>query len=102
MPSHRLKPGQVVAKTLLDEPILLGRTNQGQAFALRDICPHRAVPLSCGWYDGETVQCCYHGWRFDQQGHCVEIPSLPDQLMDRSRFNVQRYDLQEVQGNLWI
>jgi len=103
MPSHRLKPGQVMAKTLLDEPILLGRTNQGEAFALRDICPHRAVPLSCGWYDGETVQCCYHGWRFDQQGHCVEIPSLlPDQLTDLSRFNVQRYDLQEVQGNLWI
>lgn len=103
MPGHRLKPGQVIAKTLLDEPILLGRTNQGEAFALRDICPHRAVPLSCGWYDGETVQCCYHGWRFDQQGHCVEIPSLlPDQLTDLSRFNVQRYDLQEVQGNLWI
>ena len=103
MPGHRLKPGQVVAKTLLDEPILLGRTNQGQAFALRDICPHRAVPLSCGWYDGETVQCCYHGWRFDHQGHCVEIPSLlPDQLMDLGRFNVKHYDLQEVQGNLWI
>jgi phenylpropionate dioxygenase-like ring-hydroxylating dioxygenase large terminal subunit len=45
MPSQALKPGKMVAKTLLNEPILLGRTREGQAFAIRDICPHRAVPL---------------------------------------------------------
>ncbi|XGB43702.1 MAG: aromatic ring-hydroxylating dioxygenase subunit alpha [Nodosilinea sp. LVE1205-7] len=103
MPSHELKPGKMVAKTLLNEPILWGRTNQGQAFALRDICPHRAVPLSCGWYDGEAVQCCYHGWRFDEKGKCIEIPSLlPEQAMDLSRFDLHRYEVKEVQGNLWI
>ncbi|MGF1461315.1 MAG: Rieske 2Fe-2S domain-containing protein [Leptolyngbyaceae cyanobacterium] len=103
MPGHALKPGQMLAKTLLNEPILFGRTNTGTAFAIRDICPHRAVPLSCGWFDGEAVQCCYHGWRFNQSGHCIEIPSLmADQELDLNRFNVQRYQVQEVQGNIWI
>ncbi|MEL6380925.1 MAG: aromatic ring-hydroxylating dioxygenase subunit alpha [Cyanobacteria bacterium J06626_18] len=103
MPSQDLKPGKMMAKTLVNEPILFGRTQTGKAFAIRDLCPHRAVPLSCGWFNGEDVQCCYHGWRFDEQGRCVEIPSLmADQQMDLDRFNVQAYDVREVQGNLWI
>ncbi|NER79998.1 MAG: aromatic ring-hydroxylating dioxygenase subunit alpha [Leptolyngbya sp. SIO1D8] len=103
MPSQHLKPGKMVGKTLLNEPILLGRTKTGKAFAIGDLCPHRGVPLSGGWFNGESVQCCYHGWRFNAQGHCVEIPSLmEDQQMDLSRFNVKCYDVQEVQGNLWI
>ena len=103
LPSRELKRGQVVAKVLLNQPILFGRTRQGQAFAIRDICPHRAVPLSCGRYDGDTIQCCYHGWRFNANGQCIDIPSLmPEQAMDLSRFDVPRYDLKEVQGNIWI
>ncbi|WP_008314259.1 Rieske 2Fe-2S domain-containing protein [Leptolyngbya sp. PCC 6406] len=103
LPSRDLKPGQMRSKTLLNEPILLGRTQRGQAFALRDICPHRAVPLSCGRFDGESVECCYHGWRFGPNGSCLQIPSLmADQTLDLSKFDVRRYDVQEVQGNVWI
>ena len=103
MPSHELKAGKMMAKTLLNQPILFGRTKAGKPFAIRDICPHRAVPLSCGWFNGEDVQCCYHGWRFDPAGKCVEIPSLmEDQPMDLSRFDVNSYEVREQQGNLWI
>lgn len=103
LPSRDLKPGQILSKTLLNEPVLLGRTRSGQAFALRDICPHRAVPLSCGRFDGEAVECCYHGWRFGPEGRCLTIPSLmPDQDLDLSKFDVYAYDVQEVQGNVWI
>ncbi|MDX2098849.1 MAG: aromatic ring-hydroxylating dioxygenase subunit alpha [Leptolyngbyaceae cyanobacterium bins.59] len=101
--SARLKPGQMMAKTILGEPILLGRTLKGEAFALRDICPHRGVPLSCGRFDGNEVECCYHGWRFDSTGRCTDIPSLTqDHDLDLSLFGVRSYPLQEVQGNLWI
>ena len=103
LPSQDLKPGQMMGKTLLNEPIVLGRTHQGQVFALRDICPHRAVPLSCGRFDGEAVECCYHGWRFGPDGHCLKIPSLmADQTLDLRKFDVDCYEVQEVQGNIWI
>jgi phenylpropionate dioxygenase-like ring-hydroxylating dioxygenase large terminal subunit len=93
----------MLSRTYLGQPVLLGRTQAGQAFALADICPHRAVPLSCGWFDGEQVQCCYHGWKFDQAGHCTNIPSLmADQAMDLTRFNVTSYPIHEAQGNIWI
>ncbi|MEA5619771.1 aromatic ring-hydroxylating dioxygenase subunit alpha [Cronbergia sp. UHCC 0137] len=103
LPSHVLKPGQMVARTFLGEPVLLTRRLDGQVFAVKDICPHRAVPLSCGRFDGQEVECCYHGWRFDPGGHCVAIPSLlPEQSMDLSRFDVRSYPVYETQGNIWI
>lgn len=103
LPGGQLKPGAMLAKTLLGEPVLLARSHAGQAFALRDICPHRAVPLTCGWFDGHEVECCYHGWRFDPTGCCTAIPSLTeDQDLDLSRFRVKQYPVREVQGNIWI
>jgi len=67
--SGELKPGEMRRYEILGEPVLLGRTKAGEAFALRDICPHRAAPLSAGQLhreaDGsETVECPYHGWRY--------------------------------------
>src|SRR5579875_1413073 len=72
-----LRARDAVTTTLLGIPMLVGRKSDGALFALRDPCPHRGIPLSAGWFDGETVQCKYHGWRFEPcSGQCVEIPSL--------------------------
>ncbi|MBP0020082.1 MAG: aromatic ring-hydroxylating dioxygenase subunit alpha [Cyanobacteria bacterium SBLK] len=103
LPGTRLKRGKILAKTLLGEPILFGRRQDGRVFALRDICPHRAIPLSCGRFDGTEVECCYHGWRFDGEGNCTAIPALVEgQTLDLKRFGVQSYPVKEVQGNIWI
>jgi phenylpropionate dioxygenase-like ring-hydroxylating dioxygenase large terminal subunit len=103
IPGAQLKPGKMVAKQLLGEPIVFGRTLNGEIFALRDICPHRAVPLSCGNFNGAEIECAYHGWRFDTAGQCKLIPALnANQDLDLSKFQVRRYPVQEVQGNIWI
>jgi len=111
--AKELKPGQVARKELVGEPVMLGRTKSGEAFALRDICPHRAAPLSAGeiWEDGRapedggsTVECPYHGWRFrTSDGVCTAIPSLVEgQEMDVDRIRVRRYPLKEKDGVVWI
>ena len=72
-----LKRGETAVTMLLGIPMLVGRKSDGALFAMRDLCPHRGIPLSAGWFDGETVQCKYHGWRFEPcSGQCEEIPSL--------------------------
>ena len=62
------------ARTLLDEPVVLFRTADGTPAALQDRCCHRALPLSMGRVLGDSLQCGYHGLRFDRDGHCVEVP----------------------------
>ena len=102
-PGRALKPGRTLAKTLFGEPLLFGRTDEGQVFALRDICPHRGIPLSHGRFDGREVACRYHGWRFAPDGRCTAIPSLvPGQDFDCGRIKVQSYALAESQGLVWI
>lgn len=103
MPSHRLKAGKLIGRMIMGEPIAVGRTAEGKAFALRDICPHRALPLSCGHFDGRELTCYYHGWRFAPTGQCTSIPSLANgQDFPVSRIKTNAYEIREVQQNIWI
>ena len=111
LPGEALKAGQMIHKVLLGEPLVIGRTHDGAPFALRDICPHRGVPLSAGRLYGpsangcgaDIVECPYHGWKFRLDGQCADIPSLvPGQDVEVGRIRVQRYRVRETQGNLWV
>jgi nitrite reductase/ring-hydroxylating ferredoxin subunit len=89
---------------LLEVPLVLGRTSEGKAFAMRDSCPHRGIPLSYGHFVGKTVECSYHGWRFDAcSGQCVEIPSLTSQDKLRvDRIFAGHYPCEEQDGYVWV
>ena len=106
--SSDLKPGRLARYEMLGEPVLLGRTPAGAVVALRDVCPHRAAPLSAGRFereaDGrESVECPYHGWRFGLDGACAAIPSLVDgQAMDVSKIRVRRHPVAESQGLVFV
>lgn len=102
--SREVKRGAMVRRILFGEPVVLGRTKSGAAFALRDVCPHRAAPLSAGRIDGETVVCPYHAWAFDAaEGRCVRVPSLASvNAADPSSIRVARHAVAERSGLLWI
>ena len=102
-PSSQLKRGEMLAKTLLNEPVLIGRAEDGKVFAMRDICPHRGIPLSDGRFDGKEVECCYHGWRFAPSGQCTCIPSLTSSQDDISKgIRVRSYPTEDRGGGIWI
>lgn len=102
--SRELKRGEMFRREILGEPVVLGRDEEGRAFALRDICPHRAVPLSAGRVADtngvQTVECPYHGWRFGtQDGVCKQIPSLVEgQPYEANRIRVRRFPAYEANG----
>jgi phenylpropionate dioxygenase-like ring-hydroxylating dioxygenase large terminal subunit len=99
-----LKRGKTSVTTLLGIPMLLGRKSDGTLFAMRDLCPHRGIPLSAGWFDGETVQCKYHGWRFEPcSGRCEEIPSLTsfDDLVP-TKIYANSFPVVERDGYAWV
>lgn len=103
--SHSLRCGQMRRQMLLGEPVVVGRLRNGEAFAMRDICPHRAAPLSAGKIlAGGTVECPYHGWRFGKDGVCSLIPSTVNgqENIDPSRIRVKTYPLREQDGLIWI
>ncbi len=99
-----LKRGETALAMLLGIPMLLGRKADGALFALRDLCPHRGIPLSAGWFDGETVQCKYHGWRFEPcSGRCEEIPSLTSfDSLEPTKIFANAFPVVESDGYAWV
>ncbi|HUZ12058.1 MAG TPA: aromatic ring-hydroxylating dioxygenase subunit alpha [Caulobacteraceae bacterium] len=106
--SADLRPGRIEGRELLGERVVVGRTRSGEAFALGDICPHRAALLSGGRLraeaDGaEALECPYHGWRFGIDGACRAIPSLASAGdLDIARIRVRRYPVAESQGMAFV
>jgi phenylpropionate dioxygenase-like ring-hydroxylating dioxygenase large terminal subunit len=102
--SREIRGRSLVKAMLLEVPLVLGRTDRGRAFALRDACPHRGIPLSYGRFDGKCVECSYHGWKFDGvSGQCVEIPSLASQdKLKVDRIFAGHYPCIERDGYVWV
>lgn len=102
--SERIHGRALRTAMLLGIPLVLGRDAGGCAFAVRDSCPHRGLPLSCGWFDGQDLQCSYHGWKFEAAtGQCREIPSLTSEdKLDISKIYATAFPCREHDGYFWV
>lgn len=90
-----------LAVTVLDLPLVLGRTAQGAAFAFEDRCPHRQVPLSCGRITEHGLQCPYHGWTFGGDGKVTVMPGLAPDAPPPS-VGARTIRCQEHNGLVWV
>ncbi|PXW97537.1 vanillate O-demethylase monooxygenase subunit [Sphaerotilus hippei] len=99
---EELKPGALLARTLLDQKLVFFRDAHGTAHALADRCPHRFVPLSRGRLcdDGQAIECAYHGLRFAGSGACTLNPHGDGRIPAAAQ--VRSYPLVERHGVLWI
>ena len=61
-------------RTICGEPIVFYRQTNGALSAFEDCCPHRLLPLSKGYLQGDHLICKYHGLEFDECGQCVWMP----------------------------
>lgn len=96
--SHEIRR-ELHARTLLGNPVLLYRREDGSVAAIEDRCSHRRVSLSLGKLIGDHVQCGYHGVTFDGSGACVHIPG---QERIPPRACVRGYPIVERDGYVWI
>ena len=86
--------GEPLARTILNEPLVLFRGAGNAVSVLQDRCPHRGVPLSKGCVTEGTLECAYHGLRFDARGHCVRMPgqdTVPGTIAAKAYPSVERW-----------
>jgi vanillate O-demethylase monooxygenase subunit len=91
--------GRMLARTILEKPLLIYRGDSGRVVALDDRCCHRAAPLSMGRLEGDCVRCMYHGMKFDPTGKCIEIPG---QERIPPKLGVRSYPVEERDHLVWI
>ena len=97
--SSSLGRGQMRREMLLGEPVVLYRREDGSPVALEDRCVHRLAPLSLGRVEGDRIRCLYHGFQFDADGTCREIPGQ-DMIPDRAC--VKAYPVVEKNSWVWV
>jgi phenylpropionate dioxygenase-like ring-hydroxylating dioxygenase large terminal subunit len=76
---HEVPPAEsadIFLRKVLNEPIVVYRTQAGKLVSLEDRCCHRHAPLSAGRREGDSIRCGYHGLKFNEQGLCTEIPGV--------------------------
>ena len=83
---------EILERWVLNEPIVMYRTENGDPVAMHDVCPHRSLPFSDGSLHGDMIQCDYHGLQFDRTGKCTRIPG---QSNISPRMRVKTYPLVE-------
>jgi phenylpropionate dioxygenase-like ring-hydroxylating dioxygenase large terminal subunit len=90
-----------LARNVLGVPLVLFRGRDGKAAALLDRCPHRNVPLSLGRVvAGGRLECAYHGWQFEGEGHCAHIPGLLASEVKERRAPAAA--VREQDGFVWV
>ena len=87
-----------VKRRMIGQNFVLFRDADGVAHCLSDTCTHRGGSLSGGKIKGDCVECPYHGWQFDGDGHCHRIPSLGPDAKIPSRARVDAYPVEERYG----
>ena len=99
--SDGVADGQLVPRTIMDEPIVLYRKADGAVAAIEDRCAHRFAPLSMGKIvGGDRIQCPYHGLEFDSSGACVRNPHGTKNIPPRAR--VKSYPVIEKHKAMWM
>jgi phenylpropionate dioxygenase-like ring-hydroxylating dioxygenase large terminal subunit len=86
---------------LLGEDLIAFRLTSGKVGIVKDACPHRGASLFFGRNEEEGLRCVYHGWKFDETGACVDMPSEPAESNFKAKVRATAYPCIERNGVIW-
>jgi phthalate 4,5-dioxygenase oxygenase subunit len=87
---------------LLGEDLIAFRDTNGQVGLLEEACPHRRASLFWGRNEESGLRCVYHGWKFDVNGICVDIPNEPQEYRLESKVRTVAYPTRVYGGLVWV
>ncbi|CAN5345896.1 Rieske 2Fe-2S domain-containing protein [soil metagenome] len=94
--------GKPLARKVADTAVVLFRGGDGRIAALLDRCPHRNYPLSDGRMANGGLVCPYHGWRFEADGACADVPGCVLAPEDGVRLAASPVAVIERNGGVFV
>jgi nitrite reductase/ring-hydroxylating ferredoxin subunit len=94
--------GPPVRVRLLGEDLVAFRDTEGVVGIVSAYCPHRRAPMFFGRNEECGLRCVYHGWKFDRNGVCVDMPSEPPDSLFKTKVTIDAYPTWEGGGMVWI
>src|SRR5262245_32452209 len=93
--------GPPVRVRLLGENLIAFRATSGRVGLIQNHCPHRGASLFFGRNEEEGLRCVYHGWKFDCDGACVDMPSEPPASTFKGKVRASAYPCLERNDVVW-
>jgi phenylpropionate dioxygenase-like ring-hydroxylating dioxygenase large terminal subunit len=100
--SAQLTPDMPHPARVLGENLIVFRDGQGRPGVVFERCAHRGSSLRYGRVEDDGLRCCYHGWKFDVQGHCLEQACEPGLGLRRDAARQPWYPVEERYGLVFV
>lgn len=85
---------------IMGEDLLVIRRPSGEYACIEEHCPHRRASFYLGFLEPDGIRCCYHGWKYDYEGQCVEQPFEPNKFCEK--VHARTYPVQKLGGLLFV
>jgi len=100
--SSELKAGaDPIRLMLLGEKLIAFRDSGGRVGIFDHRCPHRCASLFFGRNEDKGLRCAYHGWKFDVDGNCLDMPNVPPHHAFPQKIKAKSYRVFERNGLIW-
>jgi phenylpropionate dioxygenase-like ring-hydroxylating dioxygenase large terminal subunit len=86
---------------LMGERLIAFRDTDNRLGLIDEFCAHRGASLWFGRNEEGGLRCPYHGWKYDTEGRCLEVPAEPPESPFCSRIRLTAYPLREAGGIIW-
>jgi len=90
-----------VRVTLMGERLVAFRATSGEVALVQERCPHRGASLFFGRNEEQGIRCIYHGWKFDLDGQCAQMPNEPAGSDFYRKVKIASYPVRETGGIVW-
>jgi len=95
------RDGVPIRTRLLGEDLVAFRDTDGRVGLVDAYCPHRRAPLFYGRNEECGIRCVYHGWKFDVDGNCLDLPNEPPESSMREKAKLLAYPTLDLAGVIW-
>ncbi len=93
--------GTPLRVTVLGEDLLAFRDTRGRVGLIEPRCAHRGADLFFGRNEECGIRCIYHGWKYDVDGKCVELPNAPPGSAYHGKMAIKAYPTREFGDLVW-
>src|ERR1044071_268856 len=86
---------------IMNEDLIAFRASNGDVGLVDAFCPHRGAPMFFGRNEESGLRCVYHGWKFDVNGSCGDLPNSVEGGTYKDKVKIKSYPTQDKGDLIW-
>ena len=94
--------GDPIRVRILGEDLVAFRDTSGRVGLISEWCPHRLTSMFLGRNEEDGLRCVYHGWKFDVNGTCTDMPNEPEEFDFKHKVKMVAYPTVELGDVIWV